>query len=167
LAIIAALTFSGSSAADPSSRLRSHGDAQLQLLIVQDLDAVRHVRGLPPLRSNAALQIAAREHTAEMASFGYFSHDSLDGSSFATRFKLYYRRGHERVSVAENLFWAAGDPTAESVIAAWMASAPHRANVLNANWREIGLAAIHMSAAGGAYGGEDVVIITADFGARS
>src|SRR6266700_6927042 len=30
---------------------------------------------------------AAREHTDEMASYGYFSHNSLDGSSFATRIK--------------------------------------------------------------------------------
>jgi uncharacterized protein YkwD len=164
LAILAALTVVGSITAAPSSRAQSHADADLQALIVQDVNAVRQSRGVPPLRTSAALEAAAREHTDEMALHGYFSHNSLDGGSFAARIKAYYRRGHERVSGGENLFWATGDPRAELVIAAWAGSAPHRANLLNPNWREIGVSAIHMSAAPGVFEGEDVVIITTDFG---
>ena len=116
---------------------------------------------------NAELENAAREHTDEMASHGYFSHNSLDGSPFATRIKLYYPRGNGQFSAGENLFWATGTPTAESVIAAWAGSAPHRANLLNPNWHEIGVSAIHASAPPGAFVGGDAVIVTADFGTHS
>ncbi len=167
-AVLSALTGVSSITAAPSAGAQPQSDARFQSLIVKDLNAVRQSRGLPPLRNNAALESAAGAHTDEMASYGYFSHNSLDGSSFATRITLYYRRGRERVSAGENLFWASGDPTAESVVAAWAGSAPHRANLLDANWREIGVAAIHVSAAPGVFAGGDVLIITADFGtARS
>jgi uncharacterized protein YkwD len=163
VAVFATLTGAGGVAAAPASAVR--GDAQLQSLILKDVNAVRRSRGLPALRDNAALDAAAREHTDEMASHGYFSHSSLDGSSFATRITLYYGRGRGWMHAGENLFWAQGAPTAESVIAAWAASASHRANLLNAGWREIGISALHVSGAQGAFAGGDVVIVTADFGA--
>jgi uncharacterized protein YkwD len=166
-ALLVALTLVSSIAAAPSTGAQLQIDAQLQSRIVQDLNAFRQVRSLPPLRNNAALETVAREHTDEMASHGYFSHNSLDGSSFATRMKFYYQRGHARFVAGENLLFGAGNLTAESVIAAWAGSAPHRANLLDASWREIGVSAIHASAAPGAFGGGDVVIITADFGTRS
>jgi uncharacterized protein YkwD len=167
LAILAAVTSASGVAAASPSGVQLQVDAQLQLLIVKDLNAVRRSHGLRPLRNSATLETAARDHSDEMASYGYFGHNSLNGSSFANRIKVYYWRGYERFSAGENLFWATGEPTAEGVIAAWAASAPHRANLFNAGWHEIGVSAIHASAAPGAFGGGDVMIITADFGTRS
>jgi uncharacterized protein YkwD len=164
LAVFATLSGASSVAAAPAAMVHPQADAHFQSLIVRGVNAVRHAHRLPALRNNGALDAAAREHTDEMASYGYFSHNSLDGSSFATRITLYYARGRTRIRAGENLYWAQGDPTAESVIAAWAASAPHRANLLNTSWREIGVSTLHVRAAPGAFAGGDVVIITADFG---
>ena len=48
----------------------------------------------------------------------------------------------------------------------WMRSPEHRANILNPNWREIGIAAVHVHGAPGTFGGLPVTIITTDFGVR-
>ena len=47
-----------------------------------------------------------------------------------------------------------------------MKSPEHRANLLSAKWREIGLSAVHVQAAPGTFDGLDVTIVTADFGVR-
>ena len=47
-----------------------------------------------------------------------------------------------------------------------MHSAPHRANLLTARWRQIGISAVHVNAAPGTFGGQATTIITADFGVR-
>jgi hypothetical protein len=38
--------------------------------------------------------------------------------------------------------------------------------MLTARWRDIGLSAVHLTAAPGTYGGREVTIVTADFGVR-
>jgi len=48
----------------------------------------------------------------------------------------------------------------------WMASPEHRANLLTARWRQVGLSAVHVAAAPGTFNGLDVTIVTADFGVR-
>jgi uncharacterized protein YkwD len=47
-----------------------------------------------------------------------------------------------------------------------MASPEHRANILAPTWHEIGIAAVHVEAAPGAYHGQPVTILTTDFGVR-
>jgi len=47
-----------------------------------------------------------------------------------------------------------------------MNSPEHRANILTARWREIGVSAVHLAAAPGAFKGLEVTIITTDFGVR-
>ena len=47
-----------------------------------------------------------------------------------------------------------------------MASTEHRKNILTAKWREIGVAAVHVLGAPGAYKGLDVTIVATDFGVR-
>jgi uncharacterized protein YkwD len=49
----------------------------------------------------------------------------------------------------------------------WMASPPHRANILNPNWREIGIASASRADAPGAYDDLNVTVVTTDFGVRS
>src|ERR671936_645281 len=48
----------------------------------------------------------------------------------------------------------------------WMNSPEHRANILNARWRQIGISAVHVDAAPGMFGGDPVTVITTDFGVR-
>ena len=53
-----------------------------------------------------------------------------------------------------------------TAIGMWMRSPEHRANILNPNWREIGIAAVHSDGAPGTFDGKPVTIITTDFGVR-
>jgi uncharacterized protein YkwD len=48
----------------------------------------------------------------------------------------------------------------------WMNSPEHRANLLSPTWREVGVSALHVAAAPGAFKGLDVTIVTTDFGFR-
>ena len=48
----------------------------------------------------------------------------------------------------------------------WLNSPEHRANLMNPRWREIGIAAVHATAAPGVFHGLDVTIVTTDFGSR-
>jgi uncharacterized protein YkwD len=103
-----------------------------------------------------------------MARRGYFSHDSANGGSFSQRIaQSYPARGFRSWSVGENLVWGGPDIAAARAFRLWLASPPHRANLLTSRWREIGLSAVHATSAPGVYGGRPATIVTADFGARS
>ena len=116
---------------------------------------------------SGALNAVANGHSAEMARVGYFSHDSANGQSFSSRIaQAYSPRGYRRWSVGENLVWGGPDIGAARAFRLWLASPPHRANLLNAGWRQVGLGAVHSSSAPGVYGGGPATIVTADFGAR-
>jgi uncharacterized protein YkwD len=103
-----------------------------------------------------------------MARRGYFSHDSANGASFSSRIEQFYSpRGFHSWTVGENLLWASPDVGALRALKLWLASPPHRANLLSPRWREIGLAAVHSTSAPGVYGGRPATVVTADFGART
>ncbi|MFZ5884806.1 MAG: CAP domain-containing protein, partial [Chloroflexota bacterium] len=90
--------------------------------------------GLPALLSQSQLATAARLHSADMACNNFFSHTGSDGASLSERVE---RQGYSWLYLGENI--AAGYPTPESVVDAWMNSSGHRANILNANYTEIGI----------------------------
>ena len=135
--------------------------------VLYNMNALRREHGLAPLRVSAALTSAARKHSTDMATRGYFSHTSLNGSSFDRRIARFYPMGHKRYwSVGENLLWSSPGIDAPSAIALWMASPEHKRNILTARWRDVGIAAIHADRAAGTYGGRAVTVITTDFGMR-
>ena len=134
--------------------------------VLQHLNAIRTRYGLVPLRANRRLASAAAQHSREMAADGYFAHDSADGTSFFTRVAQWYSSsGFGYWSVGENLLWSAPTVDPTRALSLWMHSPEHRANILNASWREIGVGAVHATA-GGTYGNRPVTIITTDFGVR-
>ena len=47
-----------------------------------------------------------------------------------------------------------------------MGSPAHRKNMLDPNWREVGIASMHTSSAGGIFGGGPTWVVTMDFGVR-
>ena len=110
---------------------------------------------------------AADAHSRAMARRGFFAHESADGTSFWKRVRHYYPQGRHRYwSVGENLLWASPGVAPAEAMRMWMASAPHRANLLTGRWREIGLSAVHVQSAPGVFAGREVTIVTADFGVR-
>lgn len=139
----------------------------LELGVLDQLNGLRRQHGLAPLRLSPTLSAAARQHSAEMAARGYFSHSSANGSSFDKRVARYYPMGHRRYwSVGENLLWSSPDVDPAGALQLWVNSPEHRANMLTARWREIGISAIHSHSAPGAFGGREVTVVTADFGVR-
>jgi len=158
--------------APSSGSARSAGavgaSARMQSALLAQVNAVRSARGLVRLRLATGLNAAASAHSTQMARLGYFSHNSANGSSFSKRISSYYRlQGYRSWAVGENLVWSTPDLSAVRALKLWLASPPHRANLLDPRWREVGLSAVHAESAPGVYGGVPATIVTADFGVRS
>jgi len=100
--------------------------------LVEAHNSLRVRKGLPPLQTDPALSAAAQKHARDMAAHGRMRHRGSDGS---TPFQRMSREGYEFRAAAENV--AAGQPTADAVMAAWWHSPPHRSNVLG-NFSQIG-----------------------------
>ena len=102
-----------------------------------------------------------------MGDDGYFAHESRDGSAFWKRVQRFYGQRGTAWSVGENLLWSSPRRSTRAAVELWMDSPGHRRNILTARWREIGMSAVNVAAAPGVFGGNDVDIITTDFGVRS
>jgi uncharacterized protein YkwD len=139
----------------------------LESRILVQLNRIRVVHGLAPLRLNRRLEVSSVQHSREMGEQGYFAHDSSDGTSFWQRItQLYAADSHASLAVGENLLWSTPNVRAAAALRAWMSSPEHRTNILAPTWREIGVGAVRFAAAPGVFGGLPVTIITTDFGAR-
>ena len=171
LAVIAALTgvaVVGFPSFAASAQLRRQSMAVLDAAVLRDLNRIRAQRALPLLHENPALERAAASHSREMSVRGYFEHRSANGTLFWRRIGRWYpTHAHGVWSVGENLLWASPTTDAQNALRLWMASPDHRRNILDPRWREVGVAAIHVSAAPGVYGRRPTTIITTDFGFRS
>ena len=132
--------------------------------ILDRLNQMRAAHGLRPLVVSAALTAAARHHSLEMVRSGFFAHESADGSPFDRRIRRFYRSFR---SAGENIAFGCPDLSADAAMALWMKSPPHRRNILDPRWREIGIAATHVdSAPGPDYQGDPTTVVTTDFGRR-
>jgi uncharacterized protein YkwD len=135
--------------------------------VLADINAYRAANHLAPLRLSASLSSAARSHSLQMETDGYFAHPSVDGTAFWKRIRTYYPDGRFAYwSVGENLLWSSPGVDAEKALDMWIASPEHRKNMLDPRWREIGVSAVHRTAAPGVYHGLAVTIVTTDFGVR-
>jgi uncharacterized protein YkwD len=159
--------WAGATPAGATSQRPIGATGALEQDVLANVNLVRHQHGLAALRLSTKLSAAARAHSAEMAQHGYFSHNSANGTSFDKRIARFYSLGGKRYwSVGENLLWSSPDVSASTALDMWLNSPEHRKILFTARWREIGLSAVHVQAAPGAFGGREVTIVTADFGVR-
>ena len=123
----------------------------------------RSARGLPALKENPLLRQAAEDHSTDMVSAGFFSHDAPGGGSMVDRILgTGYAKG-AGWSIGENIAWGTGClATAAQIQRAWMDSPGHKANILRRQFREIGIGI----AIGAPAGDSDGATYTADFGVR-
>ncbi len=95
--------------------------------------------GLAPVASGSVLAQAARHHAEEMTRLAYFSHVSPTPGrrEVADRVSL---AGGAQIAVGENLAAVSlrDLDVADRVIAGWMASPGHRANLLRPEWTHVG-----------------------------
>ena len=152
----------------PAVKRVASATSALEAQVLAHVNATRRQRGLRALRFSASLSRAAESHSRDMARRGYFSHESANGAAFWRRVQRFYpSAGYRSWAVGENLVWASPELTAASALSMWMGSAPHRANLLSRQWREIGLSAVHSTSGPGVFGGHSVTIVTANFGSRT
>jgi len=163
LVLVAACALAASApAADSAGSQR-----QLERGVLAEINELRADHGLRPLRISARLSAAAGAHSRAMAAQGFFAHSSKDGTFFWKRVQRWYGpRGYGYWAVGENLLWSSPSVAPSEAVAMWLASPAHRKNLLMPKWREIGLAAVHASAAPGVFEGREVTVLTADFGVR-
>jgi uncharacterized protein YkwD len=136
--------------------------------VIAGINAARGHRGLAQLRLSPKLQAAAQFHSRQMATHGFFSHDSANGASPWARLARYYTSsGYSRWQVGETLLWSEPDVDAAGVVEDWLTSPEHRAILLTGAFREIGVSAVHATAASGDFHGDEVTLVTADFGVRA
>lgn len=88
-----------------------------------------------PLTLDAQLGKAALAHSRDMAFNGYFSHESPAGERVAARARA---AGYPFASIGENI--AYGQRTVEDVMASWLASPGHCANIMEPSHRAMGIA---------------------------
>jgi uncharacterized protein YkwD len=130
------------------------------------VNAQRARQGLGKLRFSRRLSKAARRHVSDMARRNYFDHNSLSGASFVDRIRRTgYLRRTRSWAVGENLAWGSGSRgTPGSIVAAWMNSPGHRANILSGKFREIGIGVAYDAPVNG--GGGPAGTYATEFGAR-
>ena len=88
-----------------------------------------------PLSMHGALLGAARAHSLDMAEHGFVGHEGSDGSTFEQRIDAAGYPG--QLPWGENV--AAGYATPEDVVAGWMGSPGHCANIMEPGFVEIGV----------------------------
>jgi uncharacterized YkwD family protein/spore coat assembly protein SafA len=94
----------------------------------------RSKNGLKPLTLNWEISRVARLKSQDMANKGYFSHQS---PTYGSPFDMLKNYGIKYSYAGENI--AKGQTSPQSVMTSWMNSAGHRANILNANYTQIGV----------------------------
>jgi uncharacterized protein YkwD len=118
----------------------------LRSAVIAIVNRERAVRGLRPVKENAALDQSAQIYAERMAKDSFFSHVAPDGQTFRDRVEAsgYYRLFFEqdclclgRYMMAENI--ARGQKTADEVMRDWMNSPEHKAAILTKDFTDIGI----------------------------
>lgn len=123
--------------------------------VIEATNGQRTKEGLPPLATNALLIESAKIKTEDMIANQYFEHTSPAGVTVSD---LGDRVGYDYIVMGENLALGNFDDAAD-LLTAWMNSPGHRANILNPQYKEIGVYAMR-----GTYQGHSVWFAVQHFG---
>ncbi len=126
----------------------------------------RIAHGERPLQLNTDLANCAQGHSESMAVDDYFSHEGPGGSTPLSRMQAagYIYSSKIGYEIGENIAWGTlWLATPKSIVESWMQSPEHRANILDANYRETGIGVSPHAPAARAEG-EPGALYTQDFG---
>jgi uncharacterized protein YkwD len=98
---------------------------------------LRANKGLPALTRVSELDRAAQLHNDYMARIDFLTHNE-PRRDIGDRVK---EQGYDWHMVGENIAW--NQQTVEDVMASWMNSTGHRANMLSANFKDVGFGVTH------------------------
>jgi uncharacterized protein YkwD len=97
----------------------------------------RAAHRLPALQPSERLRAAAAAHSADMVARSFFDHVAPGGSTLTDRAR---RAGYSGRTLGEDIAWGTDElSTPAAIVEAWMDSPPHRAVILGARFREIGV----------------------------
>jgi uncharacterized protein YkwD len=119
-----------------------------------------------PLRVDARLEQAAQGHSEDMVSEDYFGHVAPNGQTTVGRVRAtgYIPNPRAGYTIGENIAWGTLYlATPSAIVAAWIASPEHLANMLDREYRDtaIGIAAAAPSSLAN---GQTGAIYTQEFG---
>ncbi len=124
--------------------------------LLELINEYRQANGVGPLVLSDTLSVAAGRHSEDMATYGFFSHETEASSYYPASSGFVERLAQEgypmNTFLAENI--ARGQTTAEEVFEFWRNSPDHNTNMLNENYTAIGI-------------GHVAPYWTADFGSAS
>ncbi|QMU78932.1 CAP domain-containing protein [Streptacidiphilus sp. PB12-B1b] len=122
------------------------GGVRQQILRMVNAERARH--GCRALRASARLNRLAQDYSGEMAAGGFFGHTDPAGRGPWDRARALGVRnlGGENIAM--------GQPTPQAVMAAWMGSPGHRANILDCRYRSLGVG-VSYAASGGPWWTQD------------
>jgi uncharacterized protein YkwD len=98
------------------------------------VNAARKKAGAQPLRSNGKLDLAAQRHAEDMLARSYFAHASPEKKTVRDRASA---AGYDWRRIGENI--AEGQFSVDEVMDTWMNSPGHRKNILDPDFRELGV----------------------------
>lgn len=120
------------STTETTTSIQNNSDYRTQVLNL--VNQHRRQNGLSDLKLNSKLSEVAQIKAEDMKNNNYFSHNS---PTYGTPFDMMNKFGISYKTAGENI--AKGQKTPEAVVNAWMNSEGHRANILNSNYKEMGL----------------------------
>jgi uncharacterized protein YkwD len=151
LGLLLAFAVDGTTAAAALPEAARASAAASEDALLAEVNRVRAQHGVPSLRTDRRLARAARSHTLGMLRTNRFGHGDTEGR---------LRRFGVRGRIGENLAWGAGTyANARAIVRMWLESPSHRANLLHAGFRRVGLG----TAVGPFAGYAGAVVVTADF----
>ncbi|MER5613164.1 CAP domain-containing protein [Streptomyces sp. NPDC002215] len=126
----------------PATRSASApADSSVPAAVLALVNQERSKVGCSPLTASSSLASLAQDFSEDMAARGFFDHTDPDGRTPWDRASKAGVRG----LAAENI--ARGQATAQAVMDSWMNSPGHRANILNCDYRTLGVG-VHYGSGG-------------------
>lgn len=119
-----------------------------------------------PLTPNAQLEQAAQAHSDDMVEEDYFSHVAPNGETPVDRVRAtgYIPNAQDGYTIGENVAWGTLSlATPASIVAAWIASPEHLANILAAQYRDSAIGVVAAAPAALA-SGQPGAVYTQEFG---
>ncbi|MDX6669387.1 MAG: hypothetical protein QOK04_2767 [Solirubrobacteraceae bacterium] len=168
LALPGAATAAATPCANADLMPTTANGAQVRAATLCLINRERTSRGLHALRDDGQLRKVAQNYSREMVRERFFDHVGRDGSTLAGRVKgrTTYLGRAARWSLGENLYWGTGGrATPQESVDGWMHSPGHRHNILNPDFRDIGIG-IAIGAPEDV-SGEAAATYTTEFGTRT
>lgn len=114
------------------------GPSETESNILLAINRIRAKHGLAQLKHSDRLEIIAREQSRDMANSGILSHRDCGGHDLGTRIAA--ARVKEWRVIGENVGRSLGyRDNAETIVSVWMASEPHRNNILSGDFNVTGI----------------------------